>query len=1192
MELTSLIQIDKKFQSSVNLEFDLNDVEKVNGYIPTAQATSIIDTYLHAIHSPSSEKHSTVLVGPYGRGKSHLLLVLAALVSLDIEHNNLESKHAISNLIKKIARINPETANIAKNIVDKRIRLLPVILNSNSGDINQSLIMGLKNALERANLNSLLPATHFDAAINTIALWKSDYPDAYSAFSKEVSLRKHNVESLLIGLHQYSSDSYEEFCDIYPRVAVGAKFNPYVNMDAIRLYSSVNNALKNQTAFSGMLVIFDEFSKFIESNLDERKMNNFKIIQDLAELADRSFSPQLHFVCVTHKTILDYSTSDSFKTVEGRFKTIEFVASSEQSYELVANALIKTDLFCEFKEQHKLEFKHLYEQTVNTGLFSDLSNTAIQNTLVYGCFPISPLSAYSLLRISEKVGQNERTLFTFLTQSDKNALPSYLNRNQGFSPVTIDYVFDYFSDVFRKNTFDQSTHSMWSKAFSAIKQLGDSSNAIKIVKAIALIKIISDDRIKPITTHIKASLNMSTSDFNQALGLLLKKEIVAQRDSSEFVLLTANGVDVQNKINNYLNGSIVHFDKERCQILGDICAEKFILPRQYNDEHGMLRYFSVRFVSSSELLRASSLLYLQNSTNADGVLINVLLDDENHIVELTNKIYASKCSMSVFCIPNKVFDDTICRKYYAIQQLKNSEQAKIDTHYYEELLIFEEDAHASILKRIGDYFGADSLICDFYTINGKELFIHKQAHLNKLVSAMCYTTYSKTPSINNELVNRHNPSTQIKKARETVIDYIFQNASASSIPIMKGTSSEATLFRSVYCSTNIITGQYNAEMTDVLNTIRDYILSAEGTAVELSNLYKTLISAPYGMREGVIPMLIAFVLKDYIDKTVIYFKSSEIELSSQVLSSINDAHGEGYYILIESGTAIKERILNSLESLFSAYFDNYNEHNKIYSIVRAMQNWFRGLPEFSKKCRQTVLNNKLVNLSDKDISIRKELLRFELNAHSFIFEKLMPCSNQEELHADIEWINSFKKKLDNHVLSMTNYVRYVSIKEIPGNYNGSLTQALKNWCDILSQKTKQHMFSTLTNELLSYVVTLSTYDDDKALNDLCKIFVGIRIADWSDSSFEQYLANIRSAIAEISDYENAFKTEQKVQDENGIEITFNGKSISKTFSAMQTSPLGKTLYNNLQSVFEEYGDSVAPEEKLNIIINVLKSILE
>ena len=80
MKYSKIIGSDQHFQSSVNLQYDLNKEEKVKGYIPTIQSIIILKRYLNAVCSDTfNEDNATVLIGPYGRGKSHLLLVLSLI---------------------------------------------------------------------------------------------------------------------------------------------------------------------------------------------------------------------------------------------------------------------------------------------------------------------------------------------------------------------------------------------------------------------------------------------------------------------------------------------------------------------------------------------------------------------------------------------------------------------------------------------------------------------------------------------------------------------------------------------------------------------------------------------------------------------------------------------------------------------------------------------------------------------------------------------------------------------------------------------------------------------------------------------------------------------------------------------------------------------------------------------------------
>lgn len=82
MKYNKFIGSNNNFQTSVNLLYDLNKEDKIRGYIPTTQSLSILKRYLNAVcNDNNNEDNATVLIGPYGRGKSHLLLVFSAILS-------------------------------------------------------------------------------------------------------------------------------------------------------------------------------------------------------------------------------------------------------------------------------------------------------------------------------------------------------------------------------------------------------------------------------------------------------------------------------------------------------------------------------------------------------------------------------------------------------------------------------------------------------------------------------------------------------------------------------------------------------------------------------------------------------------------------------------------------------------------------------------------------------------------------------------------------------------------------------------------------------------------------------------------------------------------------------------------------------------------------------------------------------
>ena len=1193
MKCNELIEVNPGFQASVNLEYDLNKIEKIRGYIPTEQSVKVLGDFLHAFYyNTEPQNRATVLIGPYGRGKSHLFLVLSALTSLDMGTKNAaEKENARETLIElcgKIACVNHEVGALARAIVDSNTRTLPVIINSNSTDINQAFLVALNDALTRAGLETLLPDTHFDSAVAILDKWESGFPDAIAKLKGELRRRKGSLEDLRIGLRQFNQNAYRLFCDCYPKVAAGTVFNPLTNMDVVKLYMAVSNALMEQTGYCGISIIFDEFSKFLEINLDKSKMLNFKIIQDMAEAATRSREAQLHFTCITHKDILDYSSSDSFKTVEGRFRKVRFVASSEQSYELIANAIIKKDAFAAFREAHAERFTEMANRSAMTTVFSDLSPETYESKLISGCFPMSPLSAFALLHASELVGQNERTLFTFLAQSDRFTFRAFIDAEMTtLKWITVDYVYDYFEELFKKEVFNTSVHSVWAKTNSAVRQVTDAQQ-LRILKAIAIIHIIGDERLRAVPAHIKAALLLADEDFETAVKGLLKRHIISQRDSSEYVLLTANGVDVQRSVDQYIKTSLAKINI--CESLSLACDLGFVIPREYNDKFGMLRSFKNIYMEASVFLSYADANQLLADYPYDGLVVYLVCIDD----ELLNRVYEkiqtfSGASQIVICMTKHPFScEGLLKQYEAARRLL---VGNADSHFVEELEVLSEDLQKRIQSAVYTMYAPSSEHSVFYTGEGP-LDISRQVELNHAISTICNKCYCLTPIVNNEMVNKLTPNSQNKKARDTVVTWILRHAEDNTIPCMDGFGPEVSIFKSAFKHTGLDVSSTVADagMNRVLEMLGAFIDSSEKKKKNFQLIYQKLTSSPYGMRKGVIPLYIAYALRPYMESVVLYFRGREIELSAATLSGLND-NPESYEILIEAGTSEKNKYLDDLQQLFEKHEDTRTPSiNRVYSIVKSMQNWMRSLPEFTKKFKYCLENGAQKAIPTGVDVIRSELMRFEINSRELLLgtwpERL---SANGDVMVCLSVIRETKDILDRHLsLYQAEMIKKLTAMFIPG-YQGGLAKSMMIWHEKLPDYTKVHVFDSATNALMTMAGTINSYDDEALLNSLVSSLVSIAIEDWNDHLAETFIQNAAEAIGQINDYTESGKRDGQ---DGRLLISIDGVQIEKTFAAETISPLGKTAFNNLKSVFEEYNEALEPDEQLAILAKLIGEIVK
>ena len=197
--------------------------------------------------------------------------------------------------------------------------------------MNQAFLLALYEALEREHMKDINIDSYYTSALKVIERWEEDRDkEILKKFDECLQKNSTSIENLKLKLGMFDEEGYEDFKQVYKCVMHGVDFNPIINSDIVKYYKDVNYKI-NQMGYNGILIIFDEFSKFLEYVGNENIMRDLKIIQDFAEVASRTGkSEQILFTCITHKTINEYMKNlkddkiNALKAVEGRFKEIYF----------------------------------------------------------------------------------------------------------------------------------------------------------------------------------------------------------------------------------------------------------------------------------------------------------------------------------------------------------------------------------------------------------------------------------------------------------------------------------------------------------------------------------------------------------------------------------------------------------------------------------------------------------------------------------------------------------------------------------------------------------------------------------------------------------------------------------------------------------------------------------------------------
>ena len=274
-------------------------------------------------------------------------------------------------------------------------------------------------------------------------------------------------------------------------------------------------------------VVYDEFSKYLEANIKEASVSDTKTLQDFAEKCNRSGSMQLHLMLISHKEISNYIDTlpkqkvDGWRGVSERFKHIHLNNNFSQTYEIIASVIQKEPTkWARFQKNHQKDLEELLGRYKNHPLFS--ANSTELETAIMGCYPLHPVSTFILPRLSERVAQNERTLFTFLSAEGTSTLRSFIDvyDDDSFNLITPDEIYDYFEPLFKKETFGGEIHDIYLLTSAILSSLAVHSLEAKIVKTLSLIYVLEQfERLKPTKDEIVGvySSSFSVKDINAAI---------------------------------------------------------------------------------------------------------------------------------------------------------------------------------------------------------------------------------------------------------------------------------------------------------------------------------------------------------------------------------------------------------------------------------------------------------------------------------------------------------------------------------------------------------------------------------------------------------------------------------------------------------------------------------------------------
>lgn len=1181
--MSEIFSVESSFQYSVNLDYDFGDDEKLKNFIPTSAALNLLEEILLSVNPKSSER-ARILIGAYGKGKSHIvLMILSLLMKRDLA--------LFEKLLPKLEE-NPTLNRLVQNYYGGTNKILPVMINGSNVSLSQAFLTALHRTLVKYDLLDVMPQTNYQAALKVLERWKKNFPNTFAAFKKMLD---EPFKKFVARLKNFDVGAYETFEKNYPALTSGSVFNPFLDFEPIEIYESVAKSLRTK-GFSGLYVVFDEFSKFLETKIVGTSLVDTKMLQDFAERCSRSGNLQLHLMLISHKEIINYIDKlpkdkvDGWRGVSDRFSHVRLRNDFAQIYEVIA-AVIRRDKprWKNFVAKHGREFDSLFEKYLRHRIFSDVTADDIRG-IILNCFPLHPVATFILPRLSELVAQNERTLFTFLSAQGTTTLPAFLESfDDDFRLLTPDLIYDYFESLFRKEIFDGEIHEIFLLTSTILNRLEDGTLAAKIIKTISLIYILAQfERLTPTKAQILEifSCAYETAEIESVLNELIEKDLVVylKRSNGYLKLRKYSGVDVRQKICNTVQtqkGKI--FAKD---VLNGENFDNYIYPSRYNDEREMTRYFSFKFIDGAEIFDDVDWDAKSEKIDGDGVIFGVLPKSEDELKNLPELLCVTSKGKSryIFVLPKKfVESDSLILEFAAVKSLR--ELAEEDPVLFDEYDVIFEDLQ-TLTKNFVDTYTRPENLQAIYVHDGQFFQLRRRSELTELMSKICDEVYNLTPKINNETVNKNEITSVAAAARNKIVAALLREELEPNLGLY-GTGQEVSIMRSTLIRTGIfIDGgdprinlrPENSCMRNLLATIGDFILTG---GKNFGDLYDRLTSPKYhiGLRRGVIPIYLAAVFNKYRRQIVISNGFEPVPLNVEAIVQINIAPEKFSLEYVERNVAT-EIYLSKLAAAFDEYF-LISQRNSFDDTANAMRRWFLALPKYAKE----------FSVADETFRPRREFLkalRQNLNGTDLLFKSLPKIFPQKNLSTTADEIVAAKKFFDGLLNELQIFLIAETKKIFSQTEKSTLQKIFLQWASSLNEKVFEQIFSDGTESFLRTIK--NPPNDEKILvTEIAELATGLRLEDWNDATTRDFFSTL---VSFKSTAENFHVVPVETSEENGgFQIKFfdsEGEKIAGRFDAVEVSPKGKLLFNRIVSALDAMGRAISVQEKRQILADVLK----
>jgi hypothetical protein len=925
IHLSDLVRVGARFGRSVNLERDFYEQVSLDGYILTTTGRTALHRLGQSLTDTAGERAWT-LTGPYGSGKSAFALFAAKTLSPDHSDDTQAARQLIKGQDKEL------WANLfdRRRTTALRRGFCPVLVSGTREPITVALLRGLARSIEQ--------------------FWQKNPP-----------LVLVEVKSLLGQVDAGEAVSGRQVAEVFEEVA--------------------QKVCSSRAGGDGLLIIVDELGKLLEYAASSPKDGDIFVLQELAEAAKRSGESPILLVTILHQAFDRYverlgrAHREEWMKVQGRFEDLAFQEPTEQLLRILAQAVIHDGSQPALGELNKYGHQ-LAQRAEKLGLMPKTSKRAHVVELLESCVPLHPTVAVALGHVFRRLGQNERSLFAFLSSREPHGFQEFLTSTawdrQRPATLKLDYLYDYVVTALGSGLYAQGNAKRWAETEAALNRLVDSPEIeARLIKVIGLLRVLGDvGNLKPSREVLQFALSdgdVSADDVGAALERLQKRSlIVYRRHSGSFNLWEGSDIDIDERVAEAR--SKIDPSEPLTHSLTKYFKPRPLVARRHSHRTGTLRYFDVRYVDLHGLDHALS----EPLNEADGLILYAVALNADEVQAFHERAKSAKMKerpLVLLAIPHEA---TGLRE--AVLEVASLRMVRDNTPELEGDRVARKELHARLanaekaVEQLLRSFFDTSAVGPLASVNNGCVWYHKGARvevpteraLQEFISHICEKVFRKTFVLRNELINRRLISTSAAAARRELIEAMLAHGDKEKLGI-EGHPPQLSIYYSFLQQTGIHRAEEgrwgffppksgaDAGAIAVWQAMDDFFAESELERRSVAELFARLMQPPFGMRPAPLPIMLCAALLHYETEVALYEDGSFVP-------SLADAVFERLVKSPEKFQVQRCRIAGVRAAVFEQFAksiiqkpDGFTDDKlNLLGIVRPLTKFAANLPPYTK----------------------------------------------------------------------------------------------------------------------------------------------------------------------------------------------------------------------------------------------------